>query len=119
MSHYLYRVQIVEYPEGALLRDEFDGDYSYPDPSWRPEGWAPDREYLDRFGTKDFIWPTARKEWKSRSSAMKRKQLIESYGAKAIVQRSSEITWPEDGYERIDDALLAQLKTVRHPGGAA
>lgn len=104
MKHYLYRVQIVEYPAGSLIRDKFDGDYSDPDPHWRPDGWVPSRWYVERFDTTDFIWPTTRKEWKSRSSAMERKQLIESYGAKAVVQRSSEITWPEDGQERIGGA---------------
>lgn len=91
MKHYLYRVQIVEYPAGAMV---FDAE-------WAPEGWAPSEEYLDRFGTGAFIWPTTNREWKSRSSAVKRKNLIEGFGAKCIIQRSVQIVWPEDGQEHV------------------
>lgn len=98
---FLYRVQIVEYPEGALKRSEYDPDYSYPDPDWQPEDWKASHQYTEMLGTDRFIWPTTYKEWKSRSSAMRRKQLIESFGAKAIIQRSAEIVWPEDGQEYV------------------
>jgi hypothetical protein len=104
MTNYLYRVQIVAYPEGALRPTYFDPDLMVEDPSWKPEGWAPDEEWIERFGkhTGDqFFWPSTDREYRSRSSAMKRKRLIESYGAKAIVQRSSRIVWPEDGQEYV------------------
>lgn len=117
----LYRVRIIEYPEDALKRDEFDPDYSYPDPDWKPEGWAPDAEWIERFGrdTGDqFFWPSTRKEWKSRGPAVARKALIEFYGAKAIVQRSAEIVWPEDGFETVLDGLRARAGLLRE-GGAA
>jgi hypothetical protein len=104
MTGFLYRVQILEYPEGALIRDPYVPDAMYENPHWRPEGWAPDEEWIERYGRhtgSDFYWPSTRKEWRSRSSAMKRKQLIESYGAKAIIQRSARIVWPEDGQEHV------------------
>ncbi|MEU9516826.1 hypothetical protein [Micromonospora sp. NPDC048169] len=104
MKHYLYRVQIVEYPEGALLENPHYPGHLIENPGWQPEGWAPDEEWVERYGRhtgRDFYWPSTRREWRSRSSAMKRKQLIESYGAKAIIQRSAEIVWPEDGQEKV------------------
>lgn len=110
---YLYRVQIVSYPEGALKRSEYDPDSFYEDPDWKPAGWAPDEEWVERFGRgtgTQFFWPSTHKEWKSRSSAMRRKKLIESYGAKCIVQRSAQIAWPSDGFESIGDDLLAAAK---------
>lgn len=107
MKHYLYRVQITEYPAGALAPDPFVPEWSEPDPDWKPEGWDPSPEYIARFGSRQFHWPTTNKEWKSRSSAMTRKKLIESYGAKAIVQRSSEIVWPSEGFQTIGDELVA------------
>lgn len=104
MKHYLYRVQIVDYPKGALMEDPLYPGSLIENPSWRPEGWAPDEEWVERYGRHtghDFYWPSTRREWRSRSSAMRRKQLIEGYGAKAIIQRSAEIVWPEDGHEKV------------------
>ncbi|MGW4718913.1 hypothetical protein [Nocardia sp. NPDC004260] len=101
---FLYRVQIVEYPKGALAPSRYNPEYLYPDPDWAPEGWDPDPEWIERFGRDTgaaFFWPKTDKEFKSRSSARKLKQLIESYGAKAIIQRSAEIVWPEDGQEHV------------------
>lgn len=94
-GYYLYRVEIRKYPEGAL---EFytDGDesFGYPDPEWTPEGWTPDDEWVSRFGSTRFFWPSTKREYKSKSSAKARARLIEFYGAKAEVVQSSLITWP-------------------------
>ncbi len=106
-TRYLYRVQIVEYPKGALKQSSYDPDHWYVDLDWQPEGWAPDEEWIERFGrdtAAQFFWPSTYKEWRSRSSAMKRKRLIESFGAKCIIQRSAEIVWPEDGQEHVGGA---------------
>lgn len=94
-GYYLYRVVITKYPEGALyFYDAGDGDsYGEPDRDWRPEGWEPDDEWLQRFGDR-FFWPSTKFEYKSQSSARARAKLIESYGATAVVERSSLITWP-------------------------
>ena len=103
---YLYRVQIVAYPEGAMKPDPFDPGFSYPDRSWAPEEWNPSPEWIDRFGGNTgsaFFWPkTEGRQFKSRSAARRLKNLVESYGAKAIIQRSAEIVWPEDGQERVN-----------------
>lgn len=107
MSDYLWRVQIVEYPKGALTNDDRDSDLLVIDPLWRPKGWKPTPEWIERFGkdTGDrFFWPSTAKPFRSRSTAKKRKELIESFGATAIVQRSSRILWPVDGLEvRFED----------------
>lgn len=106
---YLYRVQIVEYPEGALKHDEHEPDWMDPDPEWQPEGWDPGRDWIEACGrgSADFFWPSTDKEWRSRSSAAKRKKLIESYGAKCIIQRTARIAWPSHGYEHVGDELVA------------
>ena len=94
-GYYLYRVVITKYPEGALDFYEDGGEqYGYVDQDWRPEGWEPDEEWLQRFGDR-FFWPSTKFEYKSQSSARARAKLIESYGATAVVVRSSLITWPE------------------------
>ncbi len=107
MSDYLYRVVIVEYPKGALVPSYHYPDHLIENPDWAPEGWEPDELWIERFVTDHFFWPSTSKEYKSRSGAMARKKLIESYGAKCIVQRSSRIEWPDDGQERIPDLTLA------------
>ena len=103
---YRYRVQITAYPEGSLKRSLYDPDALYPDRDWAPEGWDPDPEWVARHGRdsgRRFFWPkTDGREFKSRSAARRLKSLVESYGAKAIIQRSAEIVWPEDGQERIN-----------------
>ncbi|MDH6279482.1 hypothetical protein [Prescottella agglutinans] len=104
MNDYLYRVEIVEMPAGSFWEE------TLPDSEvvgglvedWEPEGWAPDPEWAERHG-RQFFWPTTNKEYKSRSSAMDRKRLIESYGAKCIVQRSAPIVWPADGEEKVHE----------------
>ena len=104
MKHYLYRVQIIAYPEGALKPSPYCPDYSYPDPNWAPEGWNPDEEWIERFGRDTgsrFFWPKTDREFKSRSSAARLKKLVESYGAKAIIQRSAPIVWPAHGEEKV------------------
>lgn len=92
MKQYLYRVVITEYPAGALIQAQYG---SYPDPDWKPEGWKADDEWTARFGTDGFFWPSTDREYKSRSGARTRAQLVERYGAKTVIQRSSLITWPE------------------------
>ncbi|WP_280410512.1 hypothetical protein [Nocardia asiatica] len=98
-ARFLYRVRITDFPAGALKVDPRDPDWMDPDPEWKPQGWAPDDDWIERFGRDtggQFYWPSTDKVWFSRSSAAARKKLIESYGARAVVQRSSAITWPDD-----------------------
>ena len=112
MNAYLYRVRITSYPEGAFLPDEdcatcvvcsLAEQCRVLNRDWAPEGWAPDEEWVERFGkdTGDaFFWPKTDREYRSRSTATRLRKLLESYGATAIVQRSTPITWPADGEER-------------------
>ena len=92
MSFYLYRVVITEYPAGSLIKAAYG---SYPDPDWTPEGWKADDEWVSRFHSTCFFWPSTGHDYKSRSGARARAQLIESFGAKTVIHRSSKITWPE------------------------
>ncbi|MEV6555922.1 hypothetical protein AB0M22_09410 [Nocardia sp. NPDC051756] len=96
-------MRIVEYPEGALIADERDPRCGEPDPDWEPQGWDPDEYWTDTHGrgSTEFFWPTTYKEWRSRGPAVKRKNLIESFGARCIIQRSAAIEWPEDGEEKV------------------
>lgn len=102
-SQHLYRVQIVAYPKGALITDEMDPEWADPDPSWQPEGWDPSEAWIEICGrgSRDFFWPSTYREYRSRSSAVRRKKLIESFGATCIVQRSARIEWPADFEEKV------------------
>lgn len=51
--------------------------------------------YTQIMGTDEFVWPVTNKVYGSRSTAEKRRKLLESYGATAVVEQSSRITWPE------------------------
>lgn len=94
---YLYRVRIVEYPEGSHEEVDYGGEiWSEPVPGWRPPGWRPVGNYTEIMGTGEFVWPVTNKVYGSRGTAQKRADLLESYGAKAVVERSSKITWPEE-----------------------
>ncbi|WAB10625.1 hypothetical protein SEA_ECLIPTUS_60 [Gordonia phage Ecliptus] len=98
-GYHLYRVAVSSYPEGALIfyADDDGEEFGYPNPDWEPEGWDPDPGYIEQYGGRRFYWPSTRREYKSLSSAKSRAKLIESYGATAVVERSSRITWPGDG----------------------
>lgn len=104
MKRYLYRVQIVAYPKGATEPHPYIPEWTRLNPSWEPPGWDPDPEWIERFGRNTggaFFWPKTDREFKSRSSARRLKNLIESYGATAVIQRSAEIVWPADGQEYV------------------
>lgn len=92
----LYRVRVDSYPAGAFYQPnpEVD-DYWEPTPGWTPPGWRPEGRYVEIMGTSEFVWPVTNKVYQSRSTAKKRADLLERYGAKAEVERSSRITWPD------------------------
>ena len=90
-GYYLYKVVITEYPDGSWWED---GVHRGLDPDWAPEGWEADADWIDRFNTTRFFWPSTKREYRSKSSAQARAKLIESYGAKTRIDRSSLITWP-------------------------
>ena len=93
---YLYRVRVISYPEGSHECIDENLDYWVPTPGWRPSGWRPQGNYVRLHGTDEFVWPTTTHVWGSYSTAKKRADLIESFGAEAVVERSSRITWPEE-----------------------
>lgn len=95
MSDYLYRVRVLSYPEGSHHPNELDPDYLDPVEGWAPEGWRPEGRYVEMLGTSEFVWPVTNKVYHSRSTAKKRADLLELYGATVVVERSSRIVWPE------------------------
>lgn len=93
---HLYRVRVTGYPEGSHEEFEHDGEsWSEPIEGWAPPGWRPVGRYVELLGTKEFVWPVTNKTYHSRSTARKRADLLESFGATAVVERSSRIEWPE------------------------
>lgn len=98
-GEHLYRVRVLAYPEGAFECINEDADIWIPTPGWQPPGWRPVGNYTEIMGTSEFIWPVTNKVYGSRSTAKKRADLLESYGATAVVEQSSRIVWPEPGAE--------------------
>lgn len=99
---YLYRVRVLSYPAGSHVDVEYGGEtYTEPVEGWAPAGWRPDGNYVELLGTREFVWPVTTKTYQSRSTAKKRADLLISYGASAVVERSSLVVWPE--HEAIGD----------------
>lgn len=94
----LYRVHIVDYPDGAIVHLNNPGTCEPGDwmlmPGWAPPGWEPDVDYVSRQGTTEFRWPSTRRWYRSRSAALRRARLIESYGAKTTIEESEPVQWP-------------------------
>lgn len=99
MTDFLYRVRITEFPDGAAeFRRTGDADgesYWVIVADWSPPGWKPEGNYVEMLGTTRFIWPSTKNIYRSRSTAKKRTQLLESFGATVAIERSSKITWPD------------------------
>lgn len=95
---YLYRVRVTSFPEGSHEVVDYGGEeWSEPVPGWRPPAWRPVGDYTRIMGTDEFVWPVTNQVYGSRSTAKKRADLIESFGATAIVERSTRIDWPREG----------------------
>lgn len=92
---YLYRVRVIQYPEGSFECIDEEADIWIPTQGWRPPGWRPVGNYTQIMGTDEFVWPVTNQVYGSRSTATKRKKLLESYGATAVVEQSSRIVWPD------------------------
>ena len=93
---FLYRVRVTSYPTGSWEQiGDPEADMWIPAPGWQPPGWRPVGDYVRLHGTDEFVWPTTTHVWASASTARRRVKLFESFGATAIVERSSRITWPE------------------------
>lgn len=118
MSDYMYRAHIIDYPEFEAYTafDERTGEEAV---EWfRPVGWKASPDYIERFRTNKFFEPNTDKWFKSRSSAKRRVDLLNSMGYIAIVQRSAPVQWPKDGQERVpENANVAEaLRIVRDAG---
>lgn len=100
---FLYRVRVIRYPDGAFepygpVDPQHPEDAIWgPVSGWAPPGWRPEGRYVEMLGTSEFVWPVTNKIYRSRSTAKRRADLLESYGATVVVERSSRITWPETG----------------------
>ena len=92
---YLYRVRVTSFPEGSHEPNQHDPDFLEPVEGWAPPGWRPEGRYVELLGTSDFVWPVTNKTYHSRSTAKRRADLLESYGATAVIERSNLIIWPE------------------------
>ena len=104
MTDYLYRVRITAYPVGAadpVYHPGYENCWALV-PGWSPPGWKPEGNYTQILGTSQFVWPTTNKLYHSRSTAKKRARLLESFGATAVIERSSKITWPDADGDRTD-----------------
>lgn len=96
-KEFVYALDVV-YPPGAIIPTQVDVGFPVVwefNRDWKPEGWVPDEEYIERFGTIRFIWPIVRRIYASRTSAVDRANLLESYGATVRVLRSQRIEWEE------------------------
>lgn len=118
MSDYMFRAHIIDYPEfeAYLAHDDRTGEQSV---EWgRPVGWEATPDYVEHFRTDKFFEPNTDKWFKSRSSAKRRVDLLNSMGYIAIVQRSAPVQWPKDGQERVTEkANVAEaLRIVRDAG---
>ena len=100
-GEYLYRVRVIRYPDGAFECIDTSADIWEPVPGWRPPGWRPVGNYTQIMGTDEFVWPVTNKVYASPTTARKRVALLESYGATAVVERSSRIVWPDNESEAV------------------
>lgn len=80
----IYRVVVDSYPEGSDQR------------GWQPVNWEPFiTPGMEGDEVQEFSWPK-RKNYLSKNAAWDRMMLFEQYGARAHVQASNPVTWPEE-----------------------
>ncbi|MEW2484098.1 hypothetical protein AB0876_31380 [Mycobacterium sp. NPDC049093] len=112
MTDHLYRVRVIKFPEGSTEPVYYPGeeepDHWVPVPGWAPPGWKPEGNYIKLVGTDQFVWPSTRQVYRSRSTAKRRAELLESLGATVVIERSNKIVWPE---HPLDEAI--ELVTAR------
>ena len=92
MTEFMYRTRISQYPTGALAPRVagHPGDCEvtwWHNPEWTPPDWM---------SNKPFYWPQDGKLYRCQSTAERLARLLESYGAKVVVERSCRIVWPDD-----------------------
>lgn len=99
-NDYVWKL-IVEYPREAVHPDDAPAWFAGAlRADWMPPGWDPHTEYIERFKTERFIWPTVRKFYLSRSAAVDRANLLERFGAKVKLLRSAPLEFEERTFKR-------------------
>ncbi|WP_019148821.1 hypothetical protein [Timonella senegalensis] len=95
----VYTVNITDYPDGSERWN------------WEPDGWSDRVMELGWDEDAEFRWPNTNKVYRSRSSAVKLKSLVESYGARAIILTGT-IDWKTERQAQIDRlrAKIAELE---------
>ena len=111
MRDYVWQLE-VEYPDAAYYEHLYMGRILNPE--WSPANWEADGEYVSRFGTEKFVWPSVRRFYLSRSSAVNRANLLEFYGARVRLMRSQRLEFAERPFKHVHRASLRLV-----PGGAA
>jgi hypothetical protein len=109
MRDYVWQLD-VEYPDGAYYENEWMGRILSP--TWQPDNWIADDEYVSRFGTEQFIWPSVRRFYLSRSSAVGRANLLEYYGARVRLLRSQPLAFEEREYKHRHRTVLRVVRTA-------
>jgi len=97
----LYRVRITSYPHGAcILMQPFlpqSDKWSWmPVSDWAPPRWTPSARYRNTTGGTRFSWPSTNTWYRTRSAALRRARLLESFGASVVIDRSDAIIWPDN-----------------------
>ncbi|PXY04351.1 hypothetical protein [Corynebacterium striatum] len=106
---YLYRAQIIGYPEFEEY-EAFDYRYEPFETTWeKPVGWEPDEDYINRFKSNKYFEPDTSKFYRSRSSAKARVDLLNSMGYEAIVQRSAPVEWPTECKEKVESGQALEV----------
>lgn len=105
----LYRAHIVEEPQFEAY---YAFDERFPGERiewWKPIGWEPSPEYVERFKTNKWIEPATDKWFKSRSSAAARVKLLEDAGYRAIVQKSAPVQWPNGDAKAVNESDASEV----------
>ncbi|GAA1881585.1 hypothetical protein [Williamsia serinedens] len=89
----LWRVRVLSYPTGSHRFIDDEMDLMEPVPGWEPPGWRPEGRYVEMLGTSEFVWPVANNAYGSRSTAKKRADLLTSYGATVVLEKTKPIEW--------------------------
>lgn len=96
MKDYVWQLA-VEFPAEAYSDHPIMGRVLNSE--WTPPNWDASEEYESRFGTDQFIWPSVRRFYLSRTSAVNRANLLESYGARVRLMRSQPLEFEERDYK--------------------
>lgn len=103
MSDYVWQLEVT-YPDEAYWDHPFMGRTL--DTHWSPANWSPTPDYIERFKTEDFFWPKVSRFYLSRTSAVNRANLLESYGARVQLMRSQPLEFEARDYRHAHRPVL-------------